>query len=82
MSQALTSRPSDILFVSDEWAAFCLDRSVYAFGASLQGELDAVEEKNDKTGKKAQTKKDRILRKWIPEMNKASTPAFKDPGKR
>lgn len=75
-------RPSEYLLVEDPWAAYCLDRAVFAFGSSLQNELDSVHEKNDKDGKKTQRKRQQILHKWIPELKKASKPKFRDPGKR
>jgi hypothetical protein len=75
-------RPSEYLGIHDEWAAYCLDRSVYAFGSSLQHELESVRVKDDKDGRKAQRKREQILHKWIPELKKASKPKYADPGKR
>jgi hypothetical protein len=66
--------------VTDPWAAYCLDRAVYAYGSTLSNKLDSVNVKNDKDGKKTQAKRQRLLDKWIPDLH-GDGPKFKDPGK-
>lgn len=44
----MNRRPSEVLFVKDEYWAYCLDEAVITFGSWLAAKLDAVEGKNAK----------------------------------
>lgn len=52
-----------------------MDRAVATFGNALSAELESVEGKNSRT---IQSKRESILRKWIPEARE--TRKFRDPG--
>lgn len=60
-SKNFNTRPSDLLDVSDPYAAFCLDSAVSQFGRSLENALASVEGK----GKTLQVKRDQLMRKWL-----------------
>lgn len=75
-------RPSEYMGILDEWSAYCFDRAIFSFGTALQNELDSQKvEGKDKDGKKLQAKRQRLLDKWIPDLN-GNKPKFRDPGKR
>jgi hypothetical protein len=75
LSQSCNERPSRIYDIHDPVQAFCFDRAVVLFGEALQAELEAV---NENTASATKAKRQRILRKWIPE---ASAGSFRDPAK-
>jgi hypothetical protein len=55
-------RPSDLLYIKDPYAAYCLDTAVAEFGRTLENELQGVE---GKTKKEITVKSQRILSKWL-----------------
>jgi hypothetical protein len=46
VAQALSCRPSALLGVDEEYAAFCLDEACVYFGEIVRAEVSAVEDKN------------------------------------
>lgn len=74
LAKTWNSRPSELLNIESDWTAFCLDRAIATFGNALKAELEGVEGKNAKT---VQSKREQVLRNWIPEAR--ATRKFKDP---
>jgi hypothetical protein len=75
MSKAVFRSPSDLLDIEDDpLASFCLDRAVWTFGSSLQGELNSIED-TDKN--KIERARDNIFRRWLPDSPQSK--AFADP---
>lgn len=70
-------RPSELLNLSSDFDAYCLDNAVATFGNHLSAELESVEGKNKR---EMERKREAILRRYIPQQAKARK--FKDPGKR
>jgi hypothetical protein len=60
----------------DELLAYCFDRAVTLFGASLEHELNEVEAKTKKEG---ENKRKRIIAKWIPGTSAGEGRKFRDP---
>jgi hypothetical protein len=56
------TRPSTLLGVTDEYAAYCIDQSVYTFGSALQHALEEVE---GKTKEEIKRKRVRIITRWL-----------------
>lgn len=81
-ARAWRCRPSDLLFIEDHVAAYCLNRAVYTYGSALEEALDnsTIGIENDKTGAKAENARKRVLTRWIPEASSAVTPTYRDPG--
>jgi len=65
-SKTWRCRPSELMAVDDPIAAYCLDSAIEYFGTSLENELNAVQEKDEKA---SEAKRKRILLKWIPEAS-------------
>jgi hypothetical protein len=61
-AKSFNTRPSDILGVTDKYAAYCLDTAVGEFGRVIENELSGVE---GKTKKEIASKSDRLMRKWL-----------------
>lgn len=61
-SKTFNIRPSELLDVSDPYAAYCVDSAVGMFGRTLESELNAVEGKGQKN---IQMKRERLLRRWM-----------------
>jgi len=75
MSKATGTRPSDLIAVeNDPLAAFCFDRAVFSFGSALQGEINAVEGRNESERK---NRLDTLLRRWLPDST--ASKKFADP---
>lgn len=77
LAKTWNCRPSELINIDSDWTAFCFDRAIATFGNALNHELESVEGKNAKT---VQSKREQVLRNWIPEARE--TRKFKDPGKR
>lgn len=62
-AKAWTVRPSELLDVSDGWAAYCLDNAVWTFGEWVISELDKVPsaKKQETTNKRREAKLKAIL---------------------
>lgn len=71
------SRPSEMLGVTDVYAAYCLDSAVYTFGRSLEAELESVDGKNKGEIKR---KQERVLTKWLDMPQKFRNPGVVGPG--
>lgn len=74
-------RPSELLAIEDEIAAYSFDRAVMLFGTALENELEEAVAGIDKDphGLKAEQARKRILKKWIPEASSETTPQYRDP---
>jgi hypothetical protein len=100
MSRALKKTPAELYYVGEnlhgaynlgsEIAAYCFNSAVWAFGSSLEFELDQVES-NAKDPKRAEAEvkagRERVLHKWLPKVSIAEPKAkpaasFADPAKR
>lgn len=57
--------------MDDPYAAYCLDTACATFGRNLEAELESVEGKNKK---EVQTKKQRLLAKWLGQELKYRDP--------
>lgn len=44
-------KPSNLVGISDEYLAYCLDEAIYHWGSFVQGKLDEIEAKNSKERK-------------------------------
>lgn len=77
LAKTWNCRPSELLGLTSDWDAYCLDNAVAAFGNHLTAELDGVEGKNKQ---EIERKRETILRRYLPEATKARK--FADPGKR
>jgi hypothetical protein len=70
-------RPSDLLAITDDYVAFCLDQAVGYFGRVVEADLEAVEGKTDA---ERNQKRDRVLQKYIGnEDEKPRRGQFADP---
>lgn len=69
-------RPSDLLAIEDEYAAYCLDQAVGYFGRTLQAELDSVDEKDAST---TEHKRRMILERYLGDKEKPARGLFADP---
>jgi hypothetical protein len=76
MSQALNSRPSDLFKIKNAIHAFCFDRAVWKFGATLDSQLDAISEKAKKPAS-AKAKRQMLLTQWLAEPGAKGF--YKDP---
>lgn len=77
MSKTMSCRPSTLLSIDDQLAAFCFDRAVFSFGTALKSELDSVKGKTEKEIENAQ---ERVIRKWIPDL--PTSKKYADPAAR
>lgn len=66
MSQSLRCRPSTALHLTNSFEAFCFDRAVWKFGATLEAQLEEVAEKAKKPAT-AKAKKQLVLTQWLAE---------------
>lgn len=76
MSQGLRCRPSEILALGNSYEAFCFDRAVWKFGATLEAQLEEIAEKAKKPAT-AKARKQLELTRWLAEPG--SKGFFKDP---
>lgn len=76
MATTYQIRPSDLVGLSNDWEAFCLDRAVFLFGTALSNDLEGQEGKNKKDVKR---KREQVLERWFPEARKKKK--FRSPGK-
>lgn len=65
-------RPSDLLAISDRYAALCLDRACGEFGRTVEGALHEIE---GKTKKEIAVKTERTLRHWLDMPQRYRSPA-------
>ncbi len=79
MAKTYRCRPSQLLALSSEFAAFCLDRAVHRFGSALDSELDSQE---GKSKQEIHTKRLRVIAAYIPKAGAASQGRFADPANR
>lgn len=73
----MSCRPSQLLGISGSIRQYCLDRAVWLFGSTLDGELEKSLEgcSNDREMERS---RQRVLDRWFPEQ--AAAPGrFKDP---
>lgn len=77
MSKTMSCRPSELLSLHDELAAFCFDRAVFTFGNTLNAELSKAKGKNEG---EIEASQDRIIRKWIPDL--PASKKYADPAAR
>lgn len=83
MARKFATRPSLLWGVTDPYEALSMDRAVFAFGTTVQHELDSINIKGkDPDGKKAARKRAQVLEKWVPQRGSAGKPQFKDPASR
>lgn len=81
------TRPSDLYGIHDEFAAFCFDRAVTAFGMAVEDDIRQGTRKA-KTDDAAQRKATLILNKWLTmpveegERNMQGERKFRDPADR
>lgn len=66
LSKLYKTRPSKLLAVRDELAAFYLDRAVASFGTMVENEMHRAAE--GKKAKQAEMASNMVLVKWIPEL--------------
>lgn len=77
MSQSMSKRPSEILYLRSSLVAFYVDRAIWRFGSAIDAELSQAEN-NAKNEKAAMSKRLMILSKWIPE-SRNSKGMYRDP---
>jgi hypothetical protein len=66
-----------MLAITDDYMAYCIDNTVFAFGSALRGELDSVKAKTDEEGKR---KREKILNSWLGLPQKFRNPGMVGPG--
>ena len=66
MAKTWNRRPSEIYCITNEVAAYHLDRAVMLFGLSLEADLDKAT-KNAKNRKEAERKAALVLDRWLRE---------------
>jgi hypothetical protein len=74
LAKIYKTRPSELLGVHDELAAFYLDRAVATFGSLVENEMHSAGE--GKKEKQAEMARNLVLVKWIPELLKGK---FREP---
>lgn len=79
LSQALRTRPSDILGLSDKIQCYYFDKAVWIFGTEVEADIERSSAKA-KTDRGREQKRIQVLRKWIPEFSEQRK--FKDPALR
>jgi hypothetical protein len=78
-SQQFRCRPSEILGVTEQPAAFYFDRAVFTFGSALESELEKAGQskgKSKKTDSQIAMARQQIMARWL------GTQRFADPAKR
>lgn len=76
MSQSLRCRPSQLLKIKNDILAFCFDRAIWKFGATLENQLEEVANKAKKPAT-ANARKQMLLSQWLSEPG--SKGFYKDP---
>jgi hypothetical protein len=74
MATSLMTRPSSLVAVSDEYAAFCLDEAVWEFGALIEQQLDDVKVGKNAKPEATQMAKQRLLEKILTGKSKFREP--------
>lgn len=74
-----STRPSEILRVTDWMAAYSIDQAVWNFGTALQAALDKAEDEGKNKNQKRR-KREQVLKKWLPG-GQADTKAYRDPAR-
>lgn len=77
LSQAYSTRPSAIYGITSYLDAFSFDRAVYRFGSFVDAELEGVEGKNKR---EIESKRLRVMQKYLPKAQSASN--YADPANR
>jgi len=75
MSQAMQTRPSELVGLFDPLVKFYFDRAVWSFGSLVDSEMERASEKS-KTTKSATAKRMMVLNKYIAGDTRGR---FKDP---
>lgn len=80
MASQFQSRPSELLGVSDKYAAYCLDEAVYFFGSHVESELHRVAA-GKKSEEAARARKDMLTQLLYdpPEQADGGPPLQHDP---
>lgn len=71
LGKRLKARPSDVYCIDGDWRRFCFDRAILTFGVALEEELNNVE---GKTESQKETKRARVLQKWLDQPLKFREP--------
>lgn len=66
-------RPSEVYKMSDEFVAYCFDSAVTRWGMAFEGAL-AEAGNSAKTRDKADTARQRVIRRWLPSERKYADP--------
>lgn len=63
LAKSTRSRPSDILAVHDDLAAYCLDRAVVTFGIAVENDIERATA--EKSGAAAERAANSVIAKWV-----------------
>lgn len=79
-SKALSQRPSTLLGVEDDYAAYCLDEAVVYFGMTLENMLESAGHKPSKEERRAKQARERLIEKiFSKDKEQAKGTGFADP---
>jgi hypothetical protein len=74
-AKAFGTRPSELLALGDQFAAYCIDNAVAEWGMAVEAQLNKVEGKTDK---ERMVKAERTLRKWLDMPEQYRSPSASD----
>lgn len=74
-----STRPSDLLHLTDWMVAFSIDQAVWNFGESLTAALYEAEDKG-KNAREKKARRQQVLRTWLGDGS-AAKQQYRDPGK-
>lgn len=79
-AKAWHCRPSEVLYLSDDWMMmFSVDQAVWTFGSALENALEeAAASAKKESGKERARQK--VIRQWLPGLESSKNQRFRDPG--
>jgi hypothetical protein len=78
LAKTTRSRPSDLLAVADELAAYFLDKAVTVFGMAIENDIEKATQK--KSGAAAERAANSVIAKWVVgDDGKADARRFRTP---
>uniref|UniRef100_A0AAU6R653 Tail assembly chaperone protein n=1 Tax=Micrococcus phage Kurnik TaxID=3092208 RepID=A0AAU6R653_9CAUD len=81
MAQKMGVRPSEVLHLKDELAAWCFDRAVLTFANHVEAAVEA-KQKNARNRAAAQRAGQLVLNKYLYADNPQAPGRFRDPSRR
>lgn len=80
-AEAWSTRPSQILGLTDPLTAFSVDQSVWTFGSELSAALHEATKniKDDKTGTKTKRAREKVFKKWLTDIKADTAGVHREP---